>query len=175
MNRICTSVIIDLDLKRVEGPAKPAFKHVPCFLECRLVPIVILVHPLQLLQSLSKRCLASPQLLDQEKVSMNCKREKELKKESRSVISRILSNVTHLPSISLGTSTISSYTHEMEEKLTSPVFSSTVMICPKDSWRSLIGTPRFAILLLFYSVSFLSFKILSECLSSWMRGQVSNK
>lgn len=29
--------------------------------------------------------------------------------------------------------------------LTSPVFSSTVMTCPKDSCRSLTGTPRFAI------------------------------
>lgn len=33
-----------------------------------------------------------------------------------------------------------------ESELTSPVLSSTVMICPKDSCRSLIGTPRFAML-----------------------------
>ena len=51
--------------------------------------------------------------------------------------------------------------HVLEQKLTSPVFSSTVMICPKDSCRSLIGTPRFAIfgstLILFYVIESRSF------------------
>lgn len=36
--------------------------------------------------------------------------------------------------------------HRSRKRLTWPVFSSHVTTCPNASWRSLIGTPRFAIL-----------------------------
>ena len=38
---------------------------------------------------------------------------------------------------------------KQRKELTSPVFSSTVMMCPNDSCNSLTGTPRLAIIIEF--------------------------
>lgn len=56
-------------------------------------------------------------------------------------------NRTHPPSAFHGTSNISDHPLlSFGRQLTSPVFSSTVTMCPRDSWRSFVGTPRLAML-----------------------------